>query len=60
MNPEMQKQVSEMIVLLGSFTRVCKITAIKNDGIIDNEEKIILEKIDRATEKYIKELSKLK
>ena len=59
MNPEMQKQVDHMILLLKNFGMVVEAAAMKNDGMIDKNERKIIDKIQKATNKYIKELNNL-
>ena len=59
MNQEMQKQVDHMILLLKNFSMVVEAAAMKNDGMIDKNERKIIDKIQKATNKYIKELNNL-
>ena len=52
MNPYIEQQRDSMITLLESFKQTCKVAAMKNDGMIDGEEKRTLAKINTATDKY--------
>lgn len=49
-----------MITFTRNFEQSCEMAARKNDGIIDKEEEQILKKIRAATEKFRKELGKIK
>lgn len=60
MNNHMQAQITTIITTVKSMQATCTITAMKNDGKIDADEAKIIKKVNAATEKYIKELQKIK
>ena len=41
------------------FIKQCEMDALKNDGVIDKDEKALLSKLTKASEKYASELRKL-
>lgn len=60
MNAFMIGQIANMIALAKTFNQSCKLAASKDDGTINKEEEKTLKKLNTATDKYIKELEKLK
>lgn len=59
MNEQMKLQIQTVLVSVGNFRNGLKVSALKNDGIIDKEEEKILRKAEEASEKYEKALKKL-
>lgn len=60
MNSYLQAQITTIITTVKSMQATCQLTALKDDGKIDHEEAKVLKKISTATEKYIRELQKIK
>lgn len=60
MNIYIQGQIVNMESFAKTFLYSCKQAALKNDGSIDRSEEKLLRKIEKATEKYITQLNKLK
>lgn len=59
MNIYLQTQILNMKMAVQNFEQTCIVTAQKDDGKIDPEEKKIIKRIQSASEKFIKELDKL-
>lgn len=59
MNYHIKTQVTNMITMVKTFQSGCEMAATKDDGKIDKEEEKILKQITKATERFIKELSKI-
>ena len=59
MNTYMKEQILNMINLTQSYENACKLAALQKDGIINKEEAKTLQKIEKATDRYIKELRKI-
>ncbi|MCR5460867.1 MAG: hypothetical protein K6F51_13370 [Acetatifactor sp.] len=59
MNSLIRLEITNQILNCRNFLRSCKRAALKDDGVIDADEKRILNKLVKATEKYAKELDKL-
>ncbi|MBP5197674.1 MAG: hypothetical protein J6033_01335 [Lachnospiraceae bacterium] len=58
-NPLIAADISTHILTVQRFIKQCEMNALKNDGVIDKEEKALLEKITKISGKYISELKKL-
>lgn len=58
-NPYLKAQIANQIMIANHFIKECEMQALKNDGKIDKEERKLLDKINKATDKYKKELSNL-
>ena len=59
MNEHMKMQIRAMLISLGSFRNSVRVSAMKDDGMIDRIEEKTIRKIEKATEKYEKQLKKL-
>ena len=59
MNPYIKLEISQMMLVAKNFSVSCRSAALKDDGTVDEKEKKVLDKISKATEKYIKTLEKL-
>lgn len=59
MNPGIQAQILNMKSLVSNFEKICKMSAMKDDGKIDPEEEKTLKKIHAASQRFLKELNKL-
>ena len=59
MNSLIRLGITNQIMNCRNFLRSCERAALKDDGVIDEDEKRILKKLMKATEKYAKELDKL-
>lgn len=60
MNTYIDAQIVNMIAIVRTFEQSCKMAAMKNDGTIDKTEEKQLKKINAATQRFIKELEKIK
>ena len=60
MNPYIKLEISQMMLVAKNFSVSCRSAALKDDGTVDEKEKKVLDKISKATEKYIKTLEKLR
>ena len=59
MNSLIRLEITNQIMNCRNFLCSCKRAALKDDGVIDEDEKRILKKLMKATERYAKELDKL-
>ena len=59
MNDHMRLQIKTMLVSIDTFRNGLKIGAMKDDGVIDKNEKKILKKAEKASEQYAVKLKKL-
>lgn len=55
-NPYIKISIANQIMVVDNFKRECELSAKKNDGIIDKEERKILKKLNKLGDKYSKEL----
>lgn len=60
MNIYIQGQIVNMQSFAKTFLFSCRQAALKNDGSIDRDEERLLKEIEKATEKYLSQLNKLK
>ena len=60
MNQFIKSQIINITTMAGAFKEACKLAAIKDDGKISPEEQKQLKRIEKATDKFIKELSAIK
>ena len=58
-NPLITTEISTQIMVVERFIKQCEMDALKNDGVIDKDEKALLAKLTKASEKYASELRKL-
>lgn len=58
-NPLITTEISTQIMVVERFIKQCEMDALKNDGVIDKEEKALLTKLTKASEKYASALRKL-
>ncbi len=58
-NTYLKVQIQSQILAADNFVSVCKMSALKNDGVIDAEEAKLLKKIEKITGDYKKALNKL-
>ena len=58
-NSYLKIQIQGQILAADNFVSICKMSAIKNDGVIDSNEDKLLKKITKITEDYTKALKKL-
>lgn len=59
MNPHIQLEITNEMLVTKNFINSCRVAAMKDDGIIDKDEQKLLNKIAKASNKFIKELEKL-
>ena len=60
MNQYIKYQIDNMVTFAKTFEHSCKMSALKNDGIIEKEEKRQIDKINKVTERFITDLKKIK
>ena len=60
MNSYIEAQITNVIAVVKTFERSCEMAAIKDDGRIDKAEQKKLKKISAATNRFIKQIEKLK
>lgn len=59
-NVFIQAEITNMKLFAETFTQRCEAAAVKDDGKIDAGEAKILKKVNAATSRFLKELSKIK
>lgn len=59
MNDYMSSYINGAITYLKTFQQSLRMSALKNDGRIDRDEQKVLDKANKATDKYIRELERL-
>lgn len=59
-NLGLKQQILNMTLMINSFKANCHYAALADDGQVDAEEQKILKQIDKASEKFLKELQKIK
>jgi len=59
MNTYMEMSIKACVGYLDSFVQGMKVAALKDDGIVSREEEKILKKLNKAKEKYKRELETL-
>ena len=52
-------QIMNQIQMADNFKNTCRIAFQKEDGVIDKEERKILDKLTKETDSYIKNLQKI-
>lgn len=60
MNPHIDAQITNMLIIVGTFEQSCKMAAMKNDGKIDSNEAKAIKRITAAADKFKRELEKIK
>ena len=60
MNDGIKQQILNMTLMANNFKMGCHYAAKKDDGEIDPAERKILNRIDRTTEKFLRELERIK
>ena len=60
MNQYIKYQIDNMVMIAKTFEQSCKMSALKNDGIIEKDEKRQIDKINKVTERFITDLKKIK
>lgn len=55
-NPYMKVQIKNQILEAENFILLLKDAAKKDDGLIDSDEEKLIKKLEKATEKYVKEM----
>lgn len=55
-----QTEIMNMKLMAENFRKRCEFAAMQDDGKIDREEEKMLKKINAATDKFIRELSRIK
>jgi len=58
-NSLIKLEITNQMMNCRNFVHSMKRLALKDDGVIDKEEKKILRKLAKATKRYAKELEKL-
>ena len=60
MNPYIKMQVNNIKSMVETFEKSCIIAAKQDDGNINKEEIKVIKQISKASEHFLKELSKIK
>lgn len=59
MNTHIKLEITNAILVSQNFKTACRVDATKDDGKISKDEARILKKLEKCTDKYIKELNKI-
>ena len=59
MNIHMKTQINQVLLSVQVFEDSLKLAAQKDDGVISKEEQKIINKIQKASAKYVKALKKI-
>lgn len=57
MNLYIKSQISNMTTMGNAFKKACHLAATQDDGKINREEEKILKKLDKATDRFLKEIN---
>lgn len=60
MNDYIAAQIQNMTTMARTFEQSCKMAALKNDGVVDKAEEKLLKQIGSITQRFIKDLERLK
>ena len=60
MNSYIHSQIFNMITVTKTFEQGCKMAVLKDDGRIDKAEEKALKQIEKATQRFIKDLNCVK
>lgn len=60
MNAFMKNQIANITTMTKSFVQGCKMATIQDDGSTSKEEAKQLKEIEKAADRFIKELEKIK
>ncbi len=58
-NPLLTSEISSQIMVVERFIKQCELDALKDDGVVSKEERALLNKLTKVSEKYVSELRKL-
>lgn len=58
-NTYLETQIINQINMVESFKQSCKLASLKDDGVISKDEQKILDKIQKESDLYIKNLRKV-
>jgi hypothetical protein len=58
-NPLLKTEIGTQVMVVERFIKQCEMAAMKDDGVISKEERALLNKIAKASQKYVAELKKL-
>ncbi len=59
MNTYIRMQLNNMMSYLNGFEQACEMTAMRDDGVIDKQEKKQVEQIKKACRQFRNELEKI-
>jgi len=60
MNPYIKMQINNMKSMVETFEKSCTFAAKQDDGSISKEEMKVIKQISKASDAFLKELSKIK
>lgn len=58
-NSYIATQIQNQILAVDNFMSICKLSALKDDGVVDKDEAKLLKKLEKASDEYKKVLSKM-
>ncbi len=58
-NPLIKTEIGTQVMVVERFIKQCELDALKDDGVVSKEERALLNKLAKASSKYVAELKKL-
>lgn len=58
-NPLLTSEISTQIMVVERIIKQCELDALKDDGVVSKEERALLNKLTKVSEKYVGELRKM-
>lgn len=58
-NPLLKTEISTQVMVVERFIKQCELDALKDDGVVSKEERALLNKLTKVSEKYVSDLKKL-
>lgn len=58
-NPLLKTEISTQVMVVERFIKQCEFDALKDDGVVSKEERALLNKLTKVSEKYVSDLKKL-
>ena len=58
-NPLLKTEISTQVMVVERFIKQCELDALKDDGVVSKEERALLSKLTKVSEKYVSDLKKL-
>ena len=60
MNTHIDAQIVNMLAIVKTFEQSCNLAAMQNDGRVDKSEEKMLKKLNAATQRFMRDLEKIR